>query len=184
MILKRLDDAIRDGDPIRAVIRGTATTSDGRTAGIASPSSEAQARAIRSAYANAGISDYSITSYLECHGTGTQAGDPIELTGVASVFAPTRPKEDPLRVGSVSRRLETQNFHLSLLISPQIKSNVGHSEPSAGISGLLKTILALEKGVIPGNPTFNDPNPKSKSSINCDTTPIQCLSTMSNSSYI
>lgn len=65
VIIKRLDDAIRDGDPIRAVIRGTATTSDGRTPGIASPSSEAQARAIKSAYANAGISDYSITSYLE-----------------------------------------------------------------------------------------------------------------------
>lgn len=72
MILKRLDDAIRDGDAIRAVIRGTATNSDGRTPGIASPSSEAQARAIRSAYANAGISDYRLTSYLECHGTGTQ----------------------------------------------------------------------------------------------------------------
>jgi acyl transferase domain-containing protein len=105
VILKRLDDAIRDGDPIRAIIRGTATNSDGRTAGIASPSSEAQARAIRSAYTNAGISDYSITSYLECHGTGTQAGDPIELAGVASVFAPTRPEEDPLRIGSVSLRL-------------------------------------------------------------------------------
>ncbi|KUJ19568.1 uncharacterized protein LY89DRAFT_696039 [Mollisia scopiformis] len=141
VILKRLDDAIRDGDPIRAIIRGTATNSDGRTPGIASPSSEAQARAIRSAYANAGITDYSITSYLECHGTGTQAGDPIELTGAASVFAPTRLIDDPLRIGS-------------------IKSNVGHSEPSAGISGLLKTILALEKGIIPGNPTFNDPNPK------------------------
>jgi len=102
VILKRLDDAIRDGDPIRAVIRGTATNSDGRTPGIASPSSEAQAEAIRSAYANAGISDYSITSYLECHGTGTQAGDPIELKGVASVFAPTRPKDEPLRIGSVS----------------------------------------------------------------------------------
>lgn len=72
MILKRLDDAIRDGDAIRAVIRGTATNSDGRTPGIASPSSEAQARAIRSAYANAGISDYGLTSYLECHGTGRQ----------------------------------------------------------------------------------------------------------------
>lgn len=87
------------------MIRGTATNSDGRTPGIASPSSEAQARAIRSAYANAGISDLSITSYLECHGTGTQAGDPIELKGAASVFAPTRPREDPLRIGSVSQRL-------------------------------------------------------------------------------
>ena len=72
VILKRLSDAIRDGDPIRAVIRGSATNSDGRTPGIASPSSEAQATAIRAAYANAGISDLSGTTYLECHGTGTQ----------------------------------------------------------------------------------------------------------------
>ena len=72
VILKRLTDAIRDRDPIRGVIRGSATNSDGRTPGIASPSSEAQASAIRAAYANAGISDLSGTTYLECHGTGTQ----------------------------------------------------------------------------------------------------------------
>lgn len=114
VILKRLDDAIRDGDPIRAVIRGTATNSDGRTPGIASPSPEAQATAIRAAYANAGISDYSITSYLECHGTGTQAGDPIELKGAASVFAPTRSKENPLKIGSVSRKPKSQkHFNLA-----------------------------------------------------------------------
>ncbi|KAL8718942.1 MAG: hypothetical protein Q9225_003986 [Loekoesia sp. 1 TL-2023] len=136
VILKRLDDALRDRDPIRAVIRGSACNSDGRTVGIASPSSAAQAKAIRNAYANAGISDFSTTckltsnhqdsvtstkiwkAYLECHGTGTPAGDPIE-----------------------------------------IKSNLGHSEPAAGISGLLKAILALEKGAIPGNPTFDIPNP-------------------------
>ena len=72
VILKRLSDAIRDKDPIRAVIRGSATNSDGRTPGIASPSAEAQSIAIRAAYANAGISDFSGTGYLECHGTGTQ----------------------------------------------------------------------------------------------------------------
>ncbi|KAF7950064.1 hypothetical protein EAE96_007365 [Botrytis aclada] len=141
VILKRLDDALRDGDPIRAIIRGIATNSDGRTPGIASPSSEAQAMAIRAAYANAGISDFSATSYLECHGTGTQAGDPIEVKGAASVFGPTRSVDNPLRIGS-------------------IKSNVGHAEPAAGISGLLKAILSIEKGIIPGNPTFENPNPK------------------------
>jgi acyl transferase domain-containing protein len=72
VIVKRLSDAIRDGDPIRAVVRGTSTNSDGRTPGIASPSAEAQATAIRAAYANAGISNFNDTSYLECHGTGTQ----------------------------------------------------------------------------------------------------------------
>ncbi|KAK5992001.1 Highly reducing polyketide synthase [Cladobotryum mycophilum] len=139
--LKRLDDAIRDGDPIRAVIRGSATNSDGWTPGIASPSSDAQATAIRAAYANAGIRDFNETGYLECHGTGTLAGDPIEVSGAASVFAPTRTSENPLIIGS-------------------IKSNIGHSEPAAGISGLLKAVLAVETGIIPGNPTFIDPNPK------------------------
>ncbi|MCJ1391686.1 hypothetical protein MMC18_004551 [Xylographa bjoerkii] len=141
VILKRLDDAIRDGDPIRAVIRGTATNSDGHTPGIASPSSEAQATAIRAAYANAGITDFNETTYLECHGTGTQAGDPTEVKGISSVFAATRSFDHPLVIGS-------------------IKSNVGHSEPAAGISGLLKAILAIENGTIPGNPTFITPNPK------------------------
>ncbi|KAI1773059.1 putative polyketide synthase [Hypoxylon cercidicola] len=141
LYLKRLDDAIRDKDPIRAVIRGSATNSDGRTIGIASPDSEAQARVTRQAYANAGISDLKATSYVEFHGTGTRAGDGIEANGVASVFAPYRSADNPLLVGSV-------------------KSNIGHSEPAAGISGVLKTILSLEKGIIPGNPTFLDPNPK------------------------
>lgn len=139
--LKRLDDAIRDEDPIRAIIRGTATNSDGWTAGIASPNSDAQAAAIKQAYRNAGISDLSQTGYVEFHGTGTRAGDSIEADGVASVFAQYRTPEDPLRIGSV-------------------KSNIGHSEPAAGLSGLLKTILSLEKGIIPGNPTFVDPSPK------------------------
>ena len=75
VLLKRLDDAIRDGDAIRAVIRGTATNSDGHTPGIASPSSEAQATAIRDA--NAGLHDFNETSYLECHGTGTQVHLPL-----------------------------------------------------------------------------------------------------------
>ncbi|RYP61239.1 hypothetical protein DL771_010199 [Monosporascus sp. 5C6A] len=139
--LKRLDDAIRDSDPIRAVIRGTAANSSGRTPGIANPSSEAQARAIRTAYANAGMTDFNKTGFLECHGTGTLAGDPIEVNGVASVFAKTRKKGQELIIGS-------------------IKSNIGHSEAAAGISGLMKAVLSVERGVIPGNPTFINPNPK------------------------
>ncbi|KAK8066218.1 Fumagillin dodecapentaenoate synthase [Apiospora hydei] len=139
--LKRLSDAIRDGDPIRSVIRGTATNSDGRTPGIASPSASAQALAIRAAYANAGITNFNDTSYLEFHGTGTQAGDPTEVQGVASVFAPGRDPDKPLYIGS-------------------IKSNIGHSEPAAGISGLLKAVLSIENSMIPGNPTFIDPSPK------------------------
>lgn len=102
VMVKRLSDALRDGDPVRAVILGTATNSDGNTPGIASPSSEAQAAAIRAAYANAGITNFNDTTYLECHGTGTQAGDPTEVGGIASVFSPTRDPERPLIIGSVS----------------------------------------------------------------------------------
>ncbi|KAI0406534.1 putative polyketide synthase [Xylaria palmicola] len=139
--LKRLDDAIRDKDPIRAIIRGTATNSDGWTAGIASPNSVAQVAAMRQAYKNAGITDLSQTSYVEFHGTGTRAGDSIEADAVASVFSEHQKPGKPLRIGSV-------------------KGNIGHSEPAAGLTGLLKTILSLEKGIIPGNPTFIDPSPK------------------------
>ncbi|KAK7955014.1 polyketide synthase [Apiospora saccharicola] len=139
--LKRLDDAIRDGDPIRAVIRGSATNSDGNTTSLTQPSSAAQAAAIRMAYANAGISDFNETGYLECHGTGTPTGDPLEVAGLASVFAPSRPVEKPLIIGS-------------------IKSNVGHSESAAGLSGLIKTVLTVERGVIPGTPTFIKPTPR------------------------
>ncbi|KAJ8063559.1 hypothetical protein OCU04_007431 [Sclerotinia nivalis] len=141
VIVKRLADAIRDRDPIRAIVRGSASNSNGRTGGIASPSGEAQAAAIRSAYANAGITSFNDTAYLECHGTGTQAGDPTEVNGAGSVFAATREADRPLIIGS-------------------IKSNVGHSEPAAGISGLMKAIMSMEKGIIPGNPTFIKPNPK------------------------
>ncbi|KAL4946450.1 hypothetical protein BDV06DRAFT_234051 [Aspergillus oleicola] len=114
---------------------------NGRTAGIASPDAEAQAIAIRAAYTNAGISDFGQTAYLECHGTGTQAGDATEVRGLASVFSGSRTSHNPLIIGSV-------------------KSNIGHSEPAAGLSGLIKAVLAVEKGAIPGNPTFVDPSPK------------------------
>jgi len=105
IIVKRLSDAIRDRDPVRAVVRGTSSNSNGRTVGvggIAAPNSVAQAAAIRTAYAIAGITDLNETSYLECHGTGTPAGDPIELDGAGSVFAPTRDADRPLIIGSVS----------------------------------------------------------------------------------
>ncbi|PSR80443.1 hypothetical protein BD289DRAFT_484972 [Coniella lustricola] len=141
IIVKRLADALRDGDPIRGVIRGTASTSNGRTNGIAQPSSKEQAAAVRQAYATAGITDLNATAYLECHGTGTPAGDPIEVNGIGSVFAPSRAADKPLIIGS-------------------IKSNIGHSEPSAGSSGVIKTVLSIEKGLIPGTPSFINPNPK------------------------
>ncbi|KAK1774693.1 hypothetical protein QBC45DRAFT_337084 [Copromyces sp. CBS 386.78] len=141
VIIKRLSDAVRDRDPIRAIVLGTAANSNGRTNGISSPSAEAQAAAIRAAYQNAGISDLNDTQYLECHGTGTPAGDPTEIRGVGDAFASTRDPDKPLIIGS-------------------IKGNVGHAEPVAGLSGLIKTVLAIEQSVIPGNPLFITPNPQ------------------------
>ncbi|KAH8203671.1 hypothetical protein TruAng_002201 [Truncatella angustata] len=143
VLLRRLDDAVIAKDPIRAVIRGTSTNSAGRTPGIAMPSATAQAAAIRAAYHNAGIPeiDYSETGFLECHGTGTLVGDPIEITGAASVFAAGRDQHNLLVIGSV-------------------KSNIGHSEGAAGLSGLIKTVLAIENGIIPGTATFLEPNPR------------------------
>ncbi|KAI0972015.1 hypothetical protein F4678DRAFT_460844 [Xylaria arbuscula] len=141
IVVKRLADAIENRDPIRAVILGTASTSNGRTPGIASPSADSQALAIRSAYSNAKIQDLNQTTYLECHGTGTQAGDPTEVGAVGSVFSVTRQVDKPLLIGS-------------------IKSNIGHSEPAAGNSGLIKAILAMENSFIPGTPTFVNPSPK------------------------
>ncbi|KAI0534837.1 hypothetical protein GGR58DRAFT_519918 [Xylaria digitata] len=141
IIVKRLSDAVRDRDPIRAIVLGTASNHNGRTAGIASPNAESQALAIRAAYENAGITDFSQTAYLECHGTGTIAGDANEVRGAAAVFSATRAANKPLIIGS-------------------IKSNIGHSEPAAGISGLLKAVMSIEKGFIPGNPTFINPSPK------------------------
>jgi acyl transferase domain-containing protein len=102
LVLKRLDDALRDGNPIRGVIRSSLCNADGKTAGITQPSSEAQEALIRAAYAVAGIPEerYSQTAFFECHGTGTRVGDPIEANAVARVFG-----RDGIIMGSVSRLL-------------------------------------------------------------------------------
>jgi acyl transferase domain-containing protein len=143
VVVKRLDKALADRDPIRSVILGSATNSDGWTPGISKPNADAQVAAIRAAYAAAGITDFAGTGYFECHGTGTRVGDPTEVGAIASVFAPHRAAETPLIIGS-------------------IKSNLGHSEPAAGLNALLKASLAVENGAIPGNPTFETPNPESE----------------------
>ncbi|ORX86871.1 ketoacyl-synt-domain-containing protein, partial [Basidiobolus meristosporus CBS 931.73] len=138
VVLKPLEDAIRDGDPIRAVIRGTAVNQDGRTSGITLPSTEAQEAMIRSAYQKAGL-DFKSTQYFEAHGTGTPAGDPIEASAIGRVFGADRLENDPLIVGS-------------------IKTNIGHLEGASGLAGLIKTILCLEKSQIPPNLHFAKAN--------------------------
>lgn len=93
--IKSLDDALRDKNPVRAVIRSTACNFDGKTPGISQPSAESQERLIRSCYRAAGL-DAAQTAFIECHGTGTKTGDPIETTAVANVFG-----EQGVYIGSV-----------------------------------------------------------------------------------
>ncbi|KAI0003946.1 ketoacyl-synt-domain-containing protein [Xylariaceae sp. FL0662B] len=140
LLVKRLSDAIRDGDVVRAVIRGTAVNSNGRTNGITLPSADGQEAVIRKAYAQARLG-YEETSYVECHGTGTAVGDPIEVEAVSRVFK--RPEGSPLLIGSV-------------------KSYLGHSEAASGISSIIKVVLALEKKEIPPTVGVNSINPKIK----------------------
>lgn len=114
VIVKRLSDAIKDGNTIRAVIRGCGVNQDGRTPGISLPSSAAQESLMRKVYAAAGLG-FEDTHMVEAHGTGTAAGDPIEASAIARTFA-SRSREIPLFIGAV-------------------KSNVGHLEGGAGIAG-------------------------------------------------
>lgn len=140
IILKRVKDAIRDGDPIRAVIRGSGSNQDGHTQGFTLPSVEAQAQLILDTYHNAGLS-LANTRYVEAHGTGTQAGDTRETEGLSRTFSPFRTFSDKLIVGSV-------------------KSNIGHLEACAGLASLIKCVFILETGLIPPTPSMKTANQK------------------------
>lgn len=133
VILKRVADAVRDGDPIRAVIRGSGCNQDGHTKGFTIPSVDAQASLIEETYRNAGLS-LAETRYVEAHGTGTQAGDTREMEGLSRTFSRHRTPSEKLLVGSV-------------------KTNIGHLEACAGLAALIKSVYILETGVIP--PTRN-----------------------------
>ncbi|MBB5870042.1 6-methylsalicylic acid synthase [Allocatelliglobosispora scoriae] len=139
VVLKRLADARRDGDPVLAVLRGSAVHQDGRTNGIMAPNGEAQAHLMRRAYAAAGI-DPATVGYVEAHGTGTRVGDPLEAGAMTAVFAPGRAADQPCLIGSV-------------------KPNIGHLEAGAGIAGVIKTVLALRHREIPPSLNFTTPNP-------------------------
>ena len=135
IFVKPLADAIRDGDPVRAIIRATSHNSDGKTPGLSQPSTDAHEALIRRAYQLGGITDYSETAMVECHGTGTAIGDPIEAKAVARVFG-----EKGVYIGSV-------------------KPNLGHTEAASGLVSLLKVVMALEHRIIPPNIKFKTPNP-------------------------
>ena len=141
VILKRLADAERDGDRIYAVIKGTGASSDGRDKGLTAPRPEGQLRALRRAYAKAGVSPARV-GLVEAHGTGTVVGDQTEAQALAQVFREAGAAPQACALGSV-------------------KSMIGHSKCAAGIAGLIKTTLALHHKVLP--PTLVErPNPKGK----------------------
>lgn len=139
LVLKRLSEAQRDGDRVLAVIRGSAVSQDGRSNGLMAPNPAAQMAVLRSAYANSGVPARDV-DYVEAHGTGTLLGDPIEARALGAVLGRARAHSAPLLIGSV-------------------KSNLGHLEAAAGVAGLIKTVLALHHGKIPGNLNFHTPNP-------------------------
>jgi myxalamid-type polyketide synthase MxaB len=139
VVLKRLSDAVAQGDRILAVIRGTAINQDGASSSLTAPNGPAQEAVIREALANGGVAPHEV-SYVEAHGTGTVLGDPIEVGALAAVFGPGRSADTPVIIGST-------------------KTNIGHLETAAGIAGLIKTALALQHGEIPPHLHLQQPNP-------------------------
>lgn len=130
ILMKRLSQAIQDGDTVRAVIRSTGCNQDGHTPGITQPSQSAQETLTQQTYERAGL-DLNVTRYFESHGTGTKLGDPTEACAISNAFSMRSP-EEPLYIGA-------------------LKSNIGHPESASGIAGMIKAVLVLEAGVIPPN---------------------------------
>ncbi|WP_082959328.1 polyketide synthase Pks13 [Mycobacterium mantenii] len=138
-VLKRVDDARRDGDQILAVIAGSAVNHDGRSNGLIAPNQDAQAEVLRRAYKDAGI-DPRTVDYIEAHGTGTVLGDPIEAEALGRVVGRGRPADRPALLGAV-------------------KTNVGHLESAAGAASLAKVVLALQHDKLPPSINFAGPSP-------------------------
>jgi acyl transferase domain-containing protein/SAM-dependent methyltransferase len=155
IVLKRLADAITNGDNILAVIRGSAVNQDGRSNGMTAPNGLAQEALIRSALSN-GLVDPSLVSYVEAHGTGTALGDPIEVQALGSVLGAHRNPEERLKIGSV-------------------KTNLGHLEAAAGVAGLMKSVLMLQHKQIPPHLHYESPNPY----IPWDELPIEVTTSLS-----
>lgn len=138
LVLKRLRDAERDGDPVQAVILGSGVFQDGRSEGMMAPNADAQEYMLRRVYDRAGISPATV-DYVEAHGTGTPTGDAKEIEALARVFGPGRTPDDPCLIGSV-------------------KPNIGHVEGGSGIAGVIKTVLAMRHRQLPRS-LHDAPNP-------------------------
>jgi phthiocerol/phenolphthiocerol synthesis type-I polyketide synthase A len=139
VVLRRLSDALRDGDPVLAVVRGSAVNQDGRSNGLMAPNPAAQMAVLHAAHANAGVPSHEV-DYVEANATGTLLGDPIEARALGTVLGRARPQSAPLLIGSV-------------------KPSLGHLDAAAGIAGFIKAVLALQRGHIPANLDFRSPNP-------------------------
>jgi len=139
VVLKRLSDAVENKDRVLALIRGSGVNHGGAASGITVPNELAQEKLVRQVLKRAGV-DPDEVGYVETHGTGTQLGDPIEVGALSSVFR-GRPESDPLVLGS-------------------LKTNIGHLDAAAGIAGLIKAVLSLEREEIPPNLHFDEPNPR------------------------
>ena len=146
VVLRRLEDAIADRDHIYAVIRGTAINNDGASkAGYLAPSVQGQASCIVEAHGLADVTADSI-GYVECHGTGTYLGDPIEVSALTEAFRQSTDATQFCRLGSV-------------------KTNIGHLDTAAGVASLIKAALILEREKIPASPNFEKPGPGCAASI-------------------
>ena len=139
VVLKRLHDAVSDGDRIWGIIRGSALNQNGASAALTVPNGKAQEQVLEDALTQAGIPPSEV-DFLEVHGTGSQLGDPIEVNAAASVYGRDREADRPLLLGTV-------------------KTNIGHLESAAGVAGLIKVLLSMQRGVIPKHLNFENPNP-------------------------
>ncbi len=139
VLIKPLQQALRDGNNIYSVINDVIIYQDGRTNGITLPNPDAQAQMLETVYRRTAIAPSEI-NYIECHGTGTAVGDPAEAKAIGKIFSPGRNPNTPCYIGTV-------------------KTNIGHTEAASGIAGFIKASLAVQRSIIPPNINFTQPNP-------------------------